>query len=206
MHALRFPFAAGSGLFVTLAVFALLWTFVGRPIDVGPMIKARDINFTKQIVETPIATKRPEKIVRRPPPFVPADSGIRGKDVDVTPVRPDRLELMRYDAGKLVAGTGRSGLPPIGQDRDVIPLVRVPPEYPASEATRGTEGWVEVQFSITATGSVRDAFIVDASPKGVFEAAALKAIGRWRYNPKIESGVAVERVGLQTVIRFQLEK
>ena len=43
------------------------------------------------------------------------------------------------------------------------------------------------------------------SPKGVFDAAALKAIARWRYTPKIEGGVPVERVGLQTVIRFQLE-
>jgi protein TonB len=138
--------------------------------------------------------------------LVPADSGIHGKDIDATPVRPDRIELVRYDPGKLIADTGRSGLPQIGQDRDVIPLVRVPPEYPAIESTRGTEGWVQVQFSITATGSVHDAFVVDASPKGVFDAAALKAIGRWRYNPKIESGVAVERVGWQTVIRFQLEK
>ena len=38
----------------------------------------------------------------------------------------------------------------------------------------------------------------------MFDDAALKAIARWRYNPKVEDGVAVERVGVQTVIRFQL--
>ena len=35
--------------------------------------------------------------------------------------------------------------------------------------------------------------------------AALKSIARWRYNPKIEGGVAVDRVGVQTIIRFTLE-
>jgi protein TonB len=102
----------------------------------------------------------------------------------------------------VIADAGRGGLPQIGQDRDVIPLVRVPPDYPPG---LNTEGWVKVQYSITATGTVRDAFVVEASPKGVFDAAALKAIARWRYTPKIEGGVAVERVGIQTIVRFQLE-
>ena len=96
----------------------------------------------------------------------------------------------------------RSTLPQIGQDRDAIPLVRVPPDYPPG---LNVEGWVKVQYSITETGSVRDAVVVDASPKGVFDAAALKAIARWRYAPKIEDGVAVERVGIQTLIRFELQ-
>jgi protein TonB len=43
-------------------------------------------------------------------------------------------------------------------------------------------------------------------PKNVFDDAALKAIARWRYNPKIEGGVAVERVGVRTIIRFVLEQ
>jgi protein TonB len=47
--------------------------------------------------------------------------------------------------------------------------------------------------------------VVDSSPKDTFDAAAVKSIARWRYNPKIEDGVPVERVGVQTVIRFQLQ-
>jgi protein TonB len=62
-----------------------------------------------------------------------------------------------------------------------------------------------VQFSIGATGAVEDAAVVAAEPRGTFDAAALKAIARWRYSPKIENGMAVKRVGLQTVIRFVLQ-
>lgn len=91
-----------------------------------------------------------------------------------------------------------------GSDRDTIPLVRVPPDYPPRALSRGLEGWVQVQFTITGTGSVKDAVVVKSSSK-VFEDAAIKSILRWRYNPKIEGGAAVERVGVQTIIRFTLE-
>ena len=92
-----------------------------------------------------------------------------------------------------------------GSDRDVIPLVRINPDYPPRALSRGIEGWVKVQFTITPTGTVKDPIVVDAEPKQMFDDAALKAIARWRYNPRVEGGVAVERVGVQTIIRFQLE-
>ena len=93
-----------------------------------------------------------------------------------------------------------------GSDRDVIPLVRVNPDYPQRALQRELEGWVKVQFTITAAGTVKDAVVVDAEPKETFDDAALKAIARWRYNPKVENGTAVERVGVQTRIVFQLEQ
>jgi protein TonB len=93
-----------------------------------------------------------------------------------------------------------------GSDRDVIPLVRIAPDYPPRALSRGLEGWVQVRFTITATGTVKDPVVVNAEPKNIFDEAALKAISRWRYNPRVEGGVAVERVGVETIIRFQLDK
>jgi TonB family protein len=92
-----------------------------------------------------------------------------------------------------------------GVDGDAIPIVRPNPDYPARALTAGTEGWVQVQFAVTAVGGVRDAIVVDSEPGTVFDEAALKAVARWRYNPRIDRGVAVERVGLQAIIRFELE-
>jgi protein TonB len=84
--------------------------------------------------------------------------------------------------------------------------VRIDPDYPPSALRRELEGWVQVQFTITPAGSVKDAIVVDAVPKDVFDEAALKAIVRWRYNPKVENGTAVERVGVQTRIVFRLDQ
>jgi protein TonB len=51
---------------------------------------------------------------------------------------------------------------------------------------------------------VKDAVVVAAEPANVFNEAALAAISRWRYNPRVVNGEAVERVGVQTEIRFEL--
>src|SRR3954468_5303468 len=202
MHALRFPFAAGLGFLAALAVFALLWTFISRPVDLRPVVKAKVVHFTAQRVDTPVVPKRPQRAVRRPPTVVTARWQMSDDFRDVTPAKYEPGKTAGFEPFQTSIDVGRGELPQIGQDRDAIPLVRVPPDYPPG---LNAEGWVKVQYSISETGSVRDAFVVDSSPKGVFDAAALKAIARWRYAPKIEGGVAVERVGIQTLIRFELQ-
>jgi protein TonB len=94
----------------------------------------------------------------------------------------------------------------VGIDRDALPVVRIDPDYPPRALRGEIEGWVEVQFSVTSSGAVRDIVVVDSSPKNVFDAAALEAVARWRYNPKVEDGIPVERIGLRTLIRFELER
>jgi protein TonB len=90
-------------------------------------------------------------------------------------------------------------------DQDVMPLVRINPDYPPSAQSRGVQGWVLVQFTITPAGTVKDARVVDADPKSTFDEAAVSAVSRWKYNPKVESGVAVERRGIQVKLTFKLE-
>ena len=89
-------------------------------------------------------------------------------------------------------------------DQDVVPLVRVNPEYPIRAAQRGIEGWVEVEFTISPTGNVTDVAVVGYYPSSVFNSAAQRAIRRWKYNPKIENGKPVERPGVIVRLTFQL--
>jgi protein TonB len=92
----------------------------------------------------------------------------------------------------------------VAQDTsDIVPLVRINPDYPPDALAARLEGSVVLQFTVTATGTVRDALVVESSSP-VFDAAALTALGRWRYQPKMENGQAVERRGVRTIIRFQL--
>ena len=57
---------------------------------------------------------------------------------------------------------------------------------------------VTVRFTITAAGTVRDAIVIDSRPPRVFDQAALRAILRWTFKPRMVNGVAVERVAIQT--------
>ena len=61
-------------------------------------------------------------------------------------------------------------------------------------------------FTISAAGTVKDAAVVASEPGTIFDRAALKAIRKWKYNPKIEDGVAVERSGVPVRLKFVLDK
>jgi len=85
----------------------------------------------------------------------------------------------------------------------VVPLERVPPKYPPRAANRHIEGWVKIEFTITTSGTVENAVVVEAEPAEVFDEAALKAINQWIFKEKIVNGVAVEQRAVQT-LQFKL--
>ena len=195
---IRLNIALIFGALLTVAMFWVMWKLISGPIDAASMRTATRIEFTRMRKDTEVASKREQKVEReRPPPApeVPRMAFSSGRvESNVATLTPT------VDAGSAMSKMSLSA----GSDRDTIPLVRVPPDYPQRALSRGLEGWVQVQFTITGTGSVTDAVVVKSSNK-IFEEAALKSIARWRYNPKIEGGVAVDRVGVQTIIRFTLE-
>lgn len=88
---------------------------------------------------------------------------------------------------------------------DVIPLVRIPPAYPQRAASRRIEGWVKIEFTITTTGTVTDAVVVDSKPAAMFDRAALDAIKKWKFKAKIVDGKAVQQRALQ-ILQFKLSK
>jgi len=200
MFFIRVPVAVAVGALLTTSMFWLLWHLVGTAFDVGDMSEATRIDFSRMRRDTEVATKRDEKIERERPPPTPemprmafSAGGLDNNVAQLTPIVDARGAMSRMSMSA-------------GSDRDVIPLVRIAPDYPPRALSRGLEGWVQVQFTITATGTVKDPIVVNAEPKNIFDDAALKAIARWRYNPRVDGGVAVERVGVQTIIRFQLEQ
>jgi protein TonB len=88
-------------------------------------------------------------------------------------------------------------------DGDVLPVVRIEPQYPREALVKGIEGWVRVEFVILEDGGVQSVEVLAAEPPGMFERNAVRAVMRWKFKPRIENGVAVRRRGAQT-IEFQL--
>lgn len=61
------------------------------------------------------------------------------------------------------------------------PLIAGVPEFPAAARARGTQGHVNVELTVNAAGNVESPRVVGSEPPGVFDAAALAAVSRWRY-------------------------
>ena len=95
------------------------------------------------------------------------------------------------DAATLAAGLKRLRAPP--------------PEYPQSALAQKVSGSVTVQFTVDVKGEPRDVHVIEATPPGVFDRAALDAIKRWRYAPVVVNGTAVE-VPVKALVRFELPK
>jgi protein TonB len=91
-------------------------------------------------------------------------------------------------------------------DQSEMPIVRVEPVYPRHALDRGIEGWVDVEFTVTEVGSISDPRILRSHPGGIFNRAALRAIERWKYAPKIVDGQPVARPGMRNRFRFELNK
>jgi len=92
-----------------------------------------------------------------------------------------------------------------GQDVSLVPLVRVPPQYPRRAAMRHIEGWVKVAFTISKTGHVMadSVRVIDAEPAQMFDQAAIAAIARWRFTPHTVNGQPQPREAVQT-LEFKL--
>ena len=67
----------------------------------------------------------------------------------------------------------------------------VQPPYPPKAEKTGVEGWVELDFTVTETGTVQDVAVDAAKPPGVFEAAATAALLQWRFKPLVRDAKTV---------------
>lgn len=55
------------------------------------------------------------------------------------------------------------------------------PDYPRGAERRGIEGYAIISYSITAEGRVENAEVTESEPPDVFDRAALRAVGSWRF-------------------------
>ena len=65
--------------------------------------------------------------------------------------------------------------------RVLVPLSTARPQMPPWACKQKIRGWVEVVFVVRADGQVENVRIVDAQPRGVYEAAAIESVSNWIY-------------------------
>ena len=201
---LRFAFAVGMACLVTFGLFWAMQALVNVGYNLREARAKPNIEFVRLRKDTAPETKKREPPKREkpdappPPPQMNVTQSINpGEAVsDIGPIADTRAEIAEATA----VGAGA------GSDRDIVPLVRIDPDYPPRAKQRGIEGWVVLEFTIGPAGNVQDPRVIDANPTAIFDQAALRAVRRWRYNPRLENGVAVSRPGVQVRLRFKLPK
>lgn len=81
-------------------------------------------------------------------------------------------------------------------------LRAVVPEYPRNALEDGTEGWVDVSFTVSAEGNVTDAKVEGALPRNLFERPALAAVRQWKFEAREPGAVYARRI--RTRVEFEL--
>jgi protein TonB len=198
----RLPLSAALACLVT---FGLFWTMQALIGVSGTLKEGRpppSIEFVRLRKDTTPEAKKREPPKREKPEQAPPPPNISMSKASFEPGDAVADYVPEIDASEaLSGGIGGGG----GADRDIVPLVRISPEYPMRARQREIEGWATVGFTISKAGTVKEAHIVGSQPGKVFDSAALNAVRKWKYNPKIEQGKAVERTGVRVTLAFSME-
>ncbi len=80
------------------------------------------------------------------------------------------------------------------------PVERSIPVYPRGALARGIQGSVLVGFTIDGSGNVTSPKIVEGTPPGVFDAAALAAVTKWKY-----AATGTEKPDIRVKIDFKVQ-
>ena len=78
----------------------------------------------------------------------------------------------------------------------VSSLVRtnyVAPKFPRSAVRRNQSGWVDLAFTVSADGSVKDIAVRGSEPGDLFIPSATRAVEQWQFEPVLENGVVIEK-------------
>lgn len=183
---------------VTTALFYFMARAIFQDKDLSFLKSDKlSLDFSMQKTDRDLKTKRRSVVKKKPVQKPPKLKPMKLIQTKFTPKNLGAGTAHLLDSMNLEDGMG------IGQ---VTPIVRIAPQYPVEAAMRGVEGWVLLKFDITTTGSVENIKVIRAHPVRTFERAAMTALAKWKYKPKIKNKRAVAQRNNMTQIDFKLKK
>lgn len=200
---LRVSLTIPSAAFITLLLLALMVSlieFTDKQFDRHEIIKLPDILMPADEIEEQRIIGKPQKptLDQTPPP-------------EVSQQDFDKIDG-NATVGKIVAGGIQvkmdlnigTGLQ--ASDGEYLPIVKVAPQYPRRALSRGIEGYVVLEYTVTKQGTTSNPVVIEAQPLGVFDKTAIKSALRYKYKPRVTNGEPVEVPGVRTRITFKLEE
>lgn len=199
---MRFAISTLIGLVVALTLFLIMHSLIS-----GRSAAQRDSDSSVRLDFIQVDEDELENIKKRTPPPEPEPPKKPPPPPKMTVEDPDRpaqqmpnIEMPRISLG-LTSGSGpylgnwSAGDP--AAEGDIIPIVRIEPQFPREALLKGIEGWVEIEFTIEPDGSVSNPRVVAADPPRVFNRNAIRAIFKWKFKPRIVDGRPVARQARQ---------
>lgn len=192
-------------LIVTLALFWLMYSLIAVPPEYGKSLDFNPIRFAIDPPQLdPVTTRTPpeplpeHEQIERPPK--PINTEHVTSMVEEFPVLSDMPSL-----SDVTVGFSKKLTPSLPDQNTMQPLFPIAPQYPRAALIAGIEGWVKVTIEVDATGNVVGVSIIDASPRGTFDASVRRAVTRWKFTelPDITSD---QLRYVTTTLKFSLDE
>jgi periplasmic protein TonB len=197
----RYVFAIVTGTLVTLSLLFVMHLLIAFGEEAMSKPRARhQLEFVRVKRNENVQTEdiKPEK--PPPPPEVPPEAPPQEMDnVDASATVNIPPPTVNQDVQ--IGGPGGMNI----AEGDYLPIVRVAPVYPARALSRGVEGYVDMGFTVTTTGTVKDPVVL-FSTSSLFDRAASQAVLKFKYKPRVVDGQPVEVPNVKTRITFKIEE
>lgn len=193
------------GLILVFGLIVLMNHYMGK-IERTPPQEVTEISMAREIKQEPkkeIKKVEPKKQVTRPQapaPFKGLDTALSG--IDLGALGLDDGQGRNLDDG-LLGKTGNAVMTADLVDVPPKPITRGAFKYPPVAKKNGVKGYVVLSVLVETDGSVNQVQVLESSPSGIFDSAALQGIRAWHFEPAKYKGDIV-RVWAKQKIRFDL--
>lgn len=198
----RYIFAIVVGSVVTLGLLFVMQLLIasGQSALTEPRerhtLEFVRVKRNERVNTADLTPEKPPKPPEVPPEVPPQDMDSIDPNAPTINVPPPTV-AQNVDIG----GPGGMNI----AEGDYLPIVRVAPVYPSRALSRGIEGHVDLSFTVTTAGTVKDPLVI-ASTSSLFDRAATQAVLKFKYKPRVVDGQPVEVPGVKTRITFRIEE
>ncbi|HHF2871447.1 TPA: energy transducer TonB [Vibrio diabolicus] len=204
----RLLLALPASLLISVSLFSFMAWMVDKGNQRAPEA-SEAVRFYMVMVENEADVQRRQRSVpeQPEPPQAPEPMDLSQADTQMEPMSQmtpvSALGLNTALEGIAISAPNLKGT--MG-NQQALPLYRVDPRYPSKALKRRVEGYVIMRFTIDATGRPKDIEVIEAEPQRMFEREAIRALKKWKYQPKVEDGVSIEQYGQTAKVEFKLAK
>ncbi len=203
MLALRLLFSLPFAASITLGLFYFMQALIStgdqleQSISVIKIVDATMPEIVSEVIEE-IDKPEPIKDLAVQTPDTPS------KDISLGDGPGLNIERASIDVGASMQIENASIA---ATDGDYLPLVTIAPQYPTRALQRGIEGWSLMEFTVNGIGNVieESIVVVDSEPPNIFDRSSIRAVARFKYQPRVVEGKGVDVPGVRTVIRYELD-